>query len=125
MLLWQTGTPLEASSIWNVDEIGWNIEMDKQMILFRTNSKSTNTLNFNRGEHMRTCCATTPEGVKTAMTVFYLLSQRHEEQVNDPCDFSMNRIDESNSTGKHLIMTPSESRSWLSISRRIVTQGAG
>ena len=29
----QNGTPLEASSIWNVDEIGWNIGMDKQMIL--------------------------------------------------------------------------------------------
>jgi hypothetical protein len=77
-VLWQNGTPLEGSSIWNVDEIGWNIEMDKQMILFRTNSKSTNTLNFNRGEHMRACCATTPEGVKTAMPVFYLLSQHHE-----------------------------------------------
>ena len=33
----QNGTPLEASSIWNVDEIGWNIGMDKQMILCRTN----------------------------------------------------------------------------------------
>ena len=45
----------------------------QQMILCRTNSKSTNTLNFNRGEHMTACCATTPEGFKTAMPVFYLL----------------------------------------------------
>ena len=56
-----------------MDEIGWNIGVDKQMILCRTNSKSTNTLNFNSGEHMTACCATTPEGFKTAMPVFYLL----------------------------------------------------
>ncbi len=43
----QNGTPLEASSIRNVDEIGWSIGMGKQMILCRTNPKSTNTLNFN------------------------------------------------------------------------------
>jgi protein required for attachment to host cells len=85
----QNGTPLEASSIWNVDEIGWNIGMDKQMILCRTNSKSTNTLNFNRGEHMTACCATTPEGFKTAMPVFYLLKGANitKEQVDEATQF--------------------------------------